>query len=867
MEEESRRTTEIIMEHGDLYLIDGSSYVYRAFYAMRNLSTSKGMPTNAIYIFSRMLLKLLKDKDPHHICFVLDPKGPTHRHAMYKDYKATRQKMPEDLVVQVPYIIEVVQAMGIPMVQVEGLEADDIIASLARRYGSEFRVVIVSGDKDLMQLVNDETLVWDTLKDVLYDRDAVKEKYGVYPEYIADLLSIMGDSSDNIPGVPGIGAKGATSLINSLGHLHEIIDNAGQISKARQKNAILQYREQALLGYELVRLDKDVELGIGPEKFLKQDMDAGKLADLFRDLEFKGLVAEISPGEPAGAGEGHEGKIEYTLKDNLEGDAGMYVIPGTGAALSQGDVSYVCLDRQTYLKPLENSRLCLCMHDAKKALVAAKRAGIDVRAGINDTMLSAYCIDAAGGAISLEDLSRAYLDRSLSTGKELTGKGRNAKGMDQIEESVLAGHLASHAQVVVPLQKILSGEMKHLGVDRIYSDMEIPLTRVLADLEAIGVLVDVAVLEEISTEITFHLDAMEKKIYAIAGKTFNINSPKQLGVILFEDLGLPALKKTKTGYSTDSKVLETLASRHELPALILDYRTFSKLKSTYVDALPLMIDPSTGRIHTRFNQATTATGRISSSEPNLQNIPIRTEMGRRIRGAFIAPEGYTILSADYSQIELRILAHISADETLMNSFVQGMDIHARTAAEVFDIPLDKVTGDQRRQAKTINFGIIYGMGPHKLSQELGIKRDVAKRYIENYLAKYPGVKDYMESIYEKASMDGFVTTIMGRRRSIPQINSGNFNEREGARRIAINTPIQGSAADIIKIAMVKIHEKIRSMKSRMILQVHDELVFEAALEEVEELGVLVKHEMENAYVLTVPTRVDIGVGKNWADAH
>ncbi|HPJ93281.1 MAG TPA: DNA polymerase I [Deltaproteobacteria bacterium] len=854
-------------EQGNLYLIDGSSYVYRAFYAMRNLSTSKGMPTNAIYIFSRMLLKLLKDKDPQHICFVLDSRGPTHRHAMYKDYKATRQKMPEDLQIQIPYIIDIVQAMGIPLVQIEGLEADDIIASLARRYESDFRVVIISGDKDLMQLVNEKTSVWDTLKDTTYDRDAVKEKYGVYPEYIADLLAIMGDSSDNIPGIPGIGAKGATSLINSFGHLQEIIDNTGQIKSAKQKSAIEENQEHALLGYELVRLDKDVEVGITPETFCKQDMDTQKLTGLFGDLEFKGLLAEISQGEPVDVRQGHDGTIEYTLKKDLSGEAGMYVIPGTGSSVFQENISYVCLDPRTYLDPLKNPGLNLCMHDAKRSLVAAKRDGIEIRAGINDTMLAAYCIDAASGTSSLEDLSRAHLDRVLHTEKELSGTGRNARGMDQIEESVLAGHLASHAQVLVPLQEILSREMKQLGVDGIYFDIEIPLTGVLADLEDVGVLIDVDVLSDISREITFHLDAMEKQIFAMAGKTFNINSPKQLGVILFEDLSLPVVKKTKTGYSTDSKVLEALATRHELPALILDYRTFSKLKSTYVDALPSMIDPVTGRIHTLFNQAITATGRISSSEPNLQNIPIRTEMGRRIRQAFVAPEGFAILSADYSQIELRILAHISKDETLKNSFVQGVDIHARTAAEVFDTPLEMVTEDQRRQAKTINFGIIYGMGPHKLSQELGIKRDVAKRYIENYLAKYPGVNGYMESIYNKASKDGFVTTIMGRRRTIPQINSDNFNEREGARRIAINTPIQGSAADIIKIAMVKIHEKIRTMKSRMILQVHDELVFEAALDEIEELRELVRYEMENAIALSVPTRVDIGVGKNWAEAH
>jgi DNA polymerase-1 len=854
------------MEKKELYLIDGSSYIYRAFYAMRNLTTSSGMPTNAIYIFSRMLLKLLKDKSPQFICFVLDSRGPTHRHEMYRDYKATRQKMPEDLAIQVPYIIQIVNAMGIPIVQKEGLEADDIIASLALRYRSRFNVVIVSGDKDLMQLVDEMTVVWDTLKDITYDPDAVKEKYGVFPEYIADLLAIMGDSSDNIPGIPGIGAKGAAKLITSLGHVGEIIDNVEMIKSPKQRQTIHEYREQALLGYELVRLDKDVELDLDAQDLEKHDMDLSGLADLFRDLEFKALLAEVSHDKPLEISQEHDGEIEYVLKDDLEGAAGMYIIEGTGSAVSQADVSYVCLDNN-YLNPLKNPKLSVCIHDAKEALLAAKRADIEVKADINDTMIAAYCIDAAGKTLKLEDLAKAYLGKDIVHLKDLTGSGRNAKGVDEIQRPVLEQYLASHSQVLIPLYESLSEQMKDLGVESVYSSIEVPLIRVLAAMEEEGVLIDIKSLSEISEEIGFHLQSMEKKIFTLAGKEFNINSTKQLGVILFEDLGLPAVKKTKTGYSTDSKVLESLALRHELPSILLDYRMFSKLKSTYVDALPAMVSHATGRIHTRFNQAVTATGRISSSDPNLQNIPIRSEMGRRIRQAFIAPEGHVILSADYSQIELRILAHISQDATLMDSFAQKMDIHARTAAEIFDIPLEEVNEDQRRQAKTINFGIIYGMGPHKLSQELGIKRDVAKRYIENYLAKYPGVKAYMESIANKASSDGFVTTIMGRRRTIPQINSGNFNEREAARRIAINTPIQGSAADIIKIAMVRIHERLQSMKSRMILQVHDELVFEAADDEVDDLKTMVRHEMENAYKLDVPTRVDIGVGKNWDQAH
>jgi DNA polymerase I len=851
----------------EVYLIDGSSYIYRAFYAMRNLSTSTGMPTNAVYICSRMLINLLKERNPGHICFVLDSRGPTFRHEMYGDYKATRQRMPEGLEVQIPYILQIVDALGIPITQKQGFEADDIIAVLSRHCGSECKVYIVSGDKDLMQLVGDSVVVWDTLNNKLYDRQAVYEKYGVYPEYIPDLLAIMGDASDNIPGIPGIGAKGAVSLIESMGHVRNIIDNADSISSPKVRNAVKEHPGQALDGLALVTLDKDVDLSFGIDDLAKRAPDTKRLSEIFTDLEFKALLSEIGIEPSAGKAAEHEGRVELACRSDLTGEMGMYVMSGTGSAVMQDDTSYVCFEREADLDQLQNPGAHICMHDAKQAFVPALQKGIDVKAGIDDVMLGAYCIDAASGTISLEDLARIYLGKEISRERDLLGSGRNSRNVSEIDEKSLAGFLASHASVLMPLRDRLREEMEKVGVYSLYTDIEIPLTRVLAVMEAYGVLVDVPGLQKISAEISGFLESMERRIFEMAGQEFNINSPRQLGEILFEKLKLPAGKKTKTGYSTDSKVLESLALRHDLPALILEYRMYAKLKNTYVDALPAMIDSRSGRIHTRFNQAVTATGRISSSEPNLQNIPIRSEMGRRIRQAFIAPEGYVILSADYSQIELRILAHITGDEVLRQAFLQGLDIHSKTASEIFGIPLNEVTENHRRVAKTINFGIMYGMGPHKLSQELKIKRDVAKLYIDNYLSTYANVREYMDSVSFKAEQEGCVTTLLGRRRSIPEIRSSNFNEREAGRRIAINTPIQGTAADIIKMAMVKIHERIGNMKSRMVIQVHDELVFEAAYDEIEALTELVRDEMENAYRLNVPIKVDIGTGKSWAEAH
>jgi len=854
------------MERMKIYLIDGSSYIYRAFYAMRDLSTSKGLPTNATYILARMLLKVLKEKKPEHISFVLDSKGPTIRHEIYEEYKAKRQKMPEALQKQMPYILRLVDALGISMFQKEGYEADDIIATLARRFRDKANIIIISGDKDLMQLVDDHIILWDTLKDKRFDPTGVKEKYGVGPEYIPDLLSLMGDSSDNIPGVPGIGQKSAVTLISKMGHIEDIIKNADQIDSPKIRDTIKENTKGARFGFELVRLDRDIDIEADFNQLSTRQKDTTKLVPLFEELEFKALLKDIAGQDHVLKGLKKE-EFEYVCDPDIKEGAGIYVLYDTGSAVSTDKETFVCVDDKTYLTPLTRKKACLCMHDAKDIMVNAKRRGIDTQAQPFDVMLAAYCIDATAGALKLEDLALTYIDEDIPELKDLTGSGRNAKDIKTLLREETSSFLASHSRVLLPLKKILSDQMERLGVENIYTSLELPLIEVLASMEIAGVMVDEAILDEISKEITSRIKNLEQEIYAASGKTFNINSPQQLGHILFEDLGLPVIKKTKTGFSTDSHVLEALRFRHELPALLLDYRTLAKLKNTYVDALGPMINPETSRIHASFNQAVTATGRISSSEPNLQNIPVRSEDGRRIRTAFVAPQGFKILSADYSQIELRVLAHITKDSTLTDSFMHDIDIHARTASEIFNVPIGDVTPDQRRQAKTINFGIIYGMSAHRLSNELGIKIGTAKHYIDNYLDNYPGVKSYMENITKKAKEDGFVTTIMGRRRTIPDINSQNFNVRQAAKRIAINTPIQGSAADIIKMAMVKIHKNLKGLKSRMIIQVHDELIFEVEHSEIEEVKAMVKTEMEQAYPLSVPVKVDVGIGDNWAQAH
>ena len=848
----------------EIYLLDGSSYIYRAFYAMRGLSTSSGLPTNAVYILTRMLFKILKEKAPTHMAFVLDSRGPTLRHLVYKEYKATRLKMPEDLEIQFPYILKIVHALGIPVLQKEGYEADDIIATLARRFRDRAYVIIVSGDKDLMQLVGQGVYVWDTMKDRFYDADAVKDKFGVYPEYIPDLLAIMGDSSDNIPGVGGIGPKGAITLINEVGHLDEILKGLDRIKQDRLKGLMKEGSANALSGLELVRLDRDIEIDIELDDLKLKGEDIKSLADVFRELEFKELLRELGPG----AGLKDTGvNFKYACESDVHGSVGMFILPGLGSALNNGEENLACLDLTKYLLPLGKKDMDITIHDSKQAIVKAEKMGVKTRARLFDTMISSYCCDATSNVTRLEDLSRVYLGIDLDSKRDVLGSGKNARSLKDLSREDTAGFLASHAEVLLPLRTRLEERMHELGVENVYRDIEMPLVYVLAAMETRGVLVDKEVLSRLSEETSSDIERLEHKIYSISGRRFNINSTRQLAQILFEDLGLPPMKRTKTGYSTDSGVLEALRHRHELPGLVLDYRMLTKFKNTYIDALAGMVDPGTGRIHAKFNQCVTATGRISSSEPNLQNIPVRSEATKRIRKAFVAPRGFRILSADYSQIELRVLAHITGDKALMDSFIHDTDIHASTASEIFGVSLDEVSEEERRKAKTINFGIIYGMSAHRLAGELGIPRDMARRYIENYLDKYPGVKAYIKDTVEMAKKQGFVTTIIGRRRSIPGISSANFNEREAAKRIAVNTPIQGSAADIIKKAMVKIHSRLKALKSKMVIQVHDELVFEVEESEVDQVSAIVREEMEGAYPLSVPLKVDMGIGESWYHAH
>jgi len=849
-----------------IYLIDGSSYIYRAFYAMRALNTTKGLPVNAVYIFTRMLMKLLKDEQPEYVCFVRDSKAPTHRHERYEAYKANRQRMPEDLQVQIPYIYDVVAALGIPMIERDGLEADDLIAGLAGTFGSEHEVVIVSGDKDLMQLVGQGVTVWDTLKDVRYDAAAVHEKYGVGPEYIADLLALMGDSSDNVPGVPGIGAKGALKLVSEWGHLEVILAHADELGPPKTRQALTDHAELARLSLDLVKLDRGLDVGLGLDELVLKSQNKAKLAELFVELEFKGLLKDLGEDQSVAQKETAQVAFEFGLPSDLNGQAGFYRVAGLGSALALYDGCYVELEPATLfaedrsLAALNCHGLSLCVHDAK-ALGA-----VEPVAQIFDSLLAAYCLDAENGSVTLEQLAAEHLDLELATLKDLTGSGRSQRALSGIGREEAGAFLAGHAAALLRLKSALEAKLAAACVVKLYQELELPLMRVLTAMEAAGMLLEPAVLNAMASEIDAQLVGLEAEIYEQAGGSFNINSPQQLGKVLFEDLNLGVVKKTKTGFSTDSKVLNALATEHALPAKILEYRGLVKLKNTYVDTLPTMTD-NQGRIHGRFNQAVTATGRISSSEPNLQNIPIRTELGRRIREAFVAPPGYVLVSADYSQIELRILAHITGDPALLEAFATEADIHARTASEVFGLPLDEVTSAQRARAKTINFGIIYGMGAHKLAGELGISQKVAKAYIDGYLAKYPGVHAYIERVTEEAMQTGFVTTLLGRRRSIAAINSRNFNEREAAKRIAVNTPIQGSAADIIKLAMLGIQKKLAGLESRLILQVHDELVLEVREDELETVSELVRREMENAYALRVPLKVELGWGANWSAAH
>ena len=885
-----------------VYLVDGSSYIHRAYHAIRGLSNSKGLPTNAIFGFTKMLIKLLDDKSPDYVAVVFDAKGPTFRHEIFEDYKANRPPMPEDMAVQIPYIRQVVAGLNVKFLEKEGYEADDIIgtiAMLARDQG--LNVVIVSGDKDFRQTLSGNTAMWDPMSEKLIDYDTIKRDYALEPEQIIEVMALSGDSADNIPGIPGVGEKTAINLIQQFHSIENLFENTDKVTKASVKNKLEQFKEQGLLSKKLVTINNAVPIDVGIDDMRLGPPKKDSLGEIFRELEFKSLIdkfsehAELSKKDYRLILKTEELRslidsirkkgiccldTETTSKDHLAAELvgiSLCVEPGTAYYLPLGH-TYEGAGGQIDLgEALTLLRDILCDDKVKKigqnikydAAVLHKYA-IDLKGIFFDTMIASYVIDPTLRQHNLDYLAQHYLGYKMVSYKEVTDHNK-AETFAFVDINRAKEYSCEDAEITLLLKSILEEKLNNTDNYALFQDLEMKLVPVIMDMEMTGVKIDVDFFMEMSKQFAHELSTIEGRVFDLAGEEFNINSPQQLGYILFETLNLPGKKKTKkkSGYSTDVEVLTELAGLHEIPSLLLRFRTISKLKSTYLDALVNMVNRDTGRVHTSYNQTVTATGRLSSSNPNLQNIPIRTEEGREIRKGFIAADGHFLLSADYSQIELRVFAHYSDDPVLLQAFDRGEDIHTRTAAEVFDLDPRMVTPEMRRMAKMINFGIIYGMGPIKLARELGIGKKVAQIYLDSYYERYKGVKNFKEKILSRARQDGYVTTLLKRRRYLPNINSDNGNIRAEAERAAINTPIQGTAADLIKMAMISIAERLRkeNLRTKMLLQVHDELVFEVPQGELDTAANLVKDEMEGVYSLNIPLKVDINWGNNWGEAH
>jgi DNA polymerase-1 len=884
-----------------LFLIDGSNYIYRAFYAIRELSNSKGFPTNAIYGFTNMLMKLCRDWEPDYIAVVFDSKGPTFRHEAYGDYKANRKAMPDELIPQIPKIKEIVRGFSMPILEEMGMEADDIIGTLVKQYsGENFKTVIVSGDKDLMQLVSEDVLMLDTMKDKTYDIEGVKERFGVGPEKVVEILGLAGDSSDNVPGVPGIGEKTAQKLVKEFGDLEGILENLDKVKGAKLKENLATYADQARLSRELVTIRTDAQVDVDLDKMKRSLPDTPVLKELFKEFEFSTFLRSLdreeepqqidygvilSEREFAGLIEGLKRAKAFSFVMELTSPEPMKAdIVGISICVAQGGVFYIPLAHDYADVPpqlsldsvlaglapfLGDERITKDGYDMKNASIVCSRNGISLKGMGIDVMVASYVLNPTQRDFSLEGIARGTLDLEITPLKDVVGSGAKAISFGSVPVEKATEFSCRRADCVWRLAEYLSGLIEKEGFGELFYTIEMPLISVLAHMEQKGVLLDIGLLSEMSGQLGEIMSLSEEKIYKLAGEEFNINSPKQLQAILFDKLGLPKGRKTKGGYSTDVEVLTYLAQSYELPAEILSYRSFAKLRSTYVEALPALVNSETGRVHTSYNQTVTATGRLSSSNPNLQNIPIRTMEGKRIRQAFIVPEGHEIISADYSQIELRVLAHLSEDEELLRAFESGEDIHTRTASNIFGVFPDMVNEEMRRLAKVINFGIIYGMSPFGLSRELGITQKLAKTYIDEYFHRFHGVKRFIDALLDEARKNGFVTTLLGRRRYIPEINSRNVTVRQFAERMAMNAPIQGTAADIIKVAMLDIASAFekKNLLSSMIMQVHDELVFEVPEGERRDVIDLVRSKMEGVVTLKVPLIVEIYAGKNWDEAH
>jgi DNA polymerase-1 len=894
-----------------LYLIDGSSYIFRAFYGIRQMLTnSAGLPTNALYGFTTMLSRVVRDEAPDYLAVVFDSKAKTFRHDLYPDYKANRDIPPEELAQQFPYFEPLVEAFNIATLRQDGFEADDIIGTMAKKgEAAGMAVTIVSGDKDMMQLITPHVHMLDTMKDKRFEKAEVIEKFGVPPEQVIEVMGLMGDSSDHIPGVKGVGPKTATELIQKYGSIEELYKNIDDIEKAKLKEKLETDKDNALLSRQLVTIDTEMKLDCKVEDLKVKEPDTDKLRAMFTELGFKSLLENL----PEGSGEGvaeqpATSKVEThyeTIMDVKSLDALVKKLKkakefaldlettskhptraemvGISFSWAEGEACYIPvshrylgvpeqLDKQKVveaLKPLlEDAKLKKFGHNIKYDLIVLANEGVALKGVTFDSMLASYVLDPSKRQHSLDDLAMEMLGHQNITYADVAGKGAKQIGFDEVSIDVAAEYAAEDSDITFRLTQALQSRLRDETL-KLYEELELPLIDVLADMEMTGVKVDREHLKKMSTKLSKALKKHEDEIYAMAGEMFNINSPKQLAVILFEKLGLPAKKKTKTGYSTDMSVLEELADGHELPAMIVNYRQLTKLKSTYIDALPLEINQKTGRVHTSYNQTVAATGRLSSSDPNLQNIPIRSDLGKEIRQAFVAEGDDWLLSADYSQIELRILAHLSGDPALIKAFKNNEDIHTRTAAEIFGQPLDGVDEDARRMAKAVNFGIVYGLSAFGLSRQLKISPGEAKAFIDQYFDLYKNVKTFMDSTIEEARQCGYTVTMMNRRRYLPDLHSKNRQVRESAERVAINSPVQGSAADMIKLAMIRLHQLLpkQKLKSKMIMQVHDELVFECPVNEKREVEALVKKEMENVLLMQVPIIVHSEWGKNWDEAH
>ncbi len=900
-------------ERKTFFIIDGSSYIYRAFYAIRRLANSRGMATQAVYGFLTMLLKVMREKKPDYICVVFDAPGPNFRHELSEAYKATRQSIPEELIPQIPYIKKVVHYLGAPQMELAGYEADDLIATLTRWASDQgIEVVLVSGDKDLHQLIRDPVVrQWDPQSDRVFDEKGVFERFGVRPEQMVDYLALVGDTTDNVCGVKGVGAKTASGLLQKWGSLEGIYSHLDGISPVSLKQKLSAGRQDAWKSRELVSLRLDVTKIGKLEQFTPSAPMRAEMYNLCEELEFKTLLdmlkrewqdekAEPAPSGPPGR------EISQRIVRTRKELSGIVEIAATRPLIAigiqtdsreamdanivslalcwqEGEAWYIpvghrgeCGEQMKAREALEELAPILGQgavskagHDLKFQWLVLKRYGIEPGAIAFDTMMASYLLNPGEQTHALDRICAEHLGETLRSMEDITGRGKNHTSFAEIEFEKAVDYACSEVEICFRLVPVLRQKLEESGLSELYESIELPLTEVLARMEYTGILVDKEKLEGLSLEFSKALDQKAALIYQRAGEEFNIQSPKQLGAILFEKMQLPVLKKTKSGPSTDTSVLEELTPEHPIAEDVLGYRTLSKLKGTYADALPRLVRPETGRIHTSFNQAVTATGRLSSSNPNLQNIPIRSYEGRRIREAFIAAPGNMLMSADYSQIELRVLAHYSGDESLMDSFKNNEDVHRRTASEIFGAPLSDVTPEMRRQAKMINFGIAYGMSPFGLAQRLRISTRTAKTAIDRYFERYSGVQRFIGEAVQKARELGYAETLLGRRRAIPELRSKNFSIRQLGERLAINTPIQGTAADLIKKAMVDINTVFEKANSgvRMLLQVHDELLFEVAHDKKASVESIVRRAMEEVHPLNVPLKVEIGWGANWAEAH